>query len=123
MGASPVQGCVNGYGERTGNANLCTIIPNLALKMGVETIPPERMERLTPVAHHIAELVNISPDPQQPYVGVSAFAHKAGLHTSAIARARDAYEHLDPDLVGNGTRFVVSELSGRSTIPRKSEQL
>ena len=123
MGATQVQGCVNGYGERTGNANLCTIIPNLALKMGVETIPPERMERLTPVAHHVAELVNISPDPQQPYVGVSAFAHKAGLHTSAIARARDAYEHLDPDLVGNGTRFVVSELAGRSTIQLKAEQL
>src|SRR5205823_9197525 len=109
--------------ERTGNANLCSIIPNLTLKMGVATIPPDRMERLTAVAHHVAELVNISPDPQQPFVGVSAFAHKAGLHTSAIARARDAYEHLEPDLVGNGTRFVVSELAGRSTIQLKAEEL
>jgi 2-isopropylmalate synthase len=122
-GATQVQGCVNGYGERTGNANLCSIIPNLSLKMGVETIPPDRLERLTPVAHHVAELVNITPDPQQPYVGVSAFAHKAGLHTSAIARARDAYEHVDPELVGNGTRFVVSELAGRSTIEMKAREL
>ncbi|MDP9442493.1 MAG: citramalate synthase [Actinomycetota bacterium] len=122
-GATQVQGCINGYGERTGNANLCSIIPNLALKMGVETIPADRMERLTPVAHHIAELVNITPDPQQPYVGTSAFAHKAGLHTSAIARARDAYEHLDPELVGNGTRFVVSELAGKSTLELKAREL
>src|SRR3712207_7373355 len=82
-----VQGCVNGYGERTGNADLCAAIPNLTLKMGVRTIPEDRLERLTPVAHHIAELVNLAPDPKQPYVGHSAFAHKAGLHTSAIARA------------------------------------
>ena len=75
MGATQVQGCVNGYGERTGNANLCTIIPNLALKMGVDTIPADRLERLTAVSHHIAELVNITPDPQAAYVGSSAFAH------------------------------------------------
>ncbi|MGH9284116.1 MAG: citramalate synthase [Acidimicrobiales bacterium] len=122
-GATQVQGCVNGYGERTGNANLTTIIPNLTLKMGVETIARDRLERLTAVAHHIAELVNITPNPQQPYVGVSAFAHKAGLHASAIARARDAYEHVDPELVGNGTRFVVSELAGRSTLQLKAEEL
>jgi 2-isopropylmalate synthase len=123
MGATQVQGCINGYGERTGNANLCTIIPDLSLKMGVRTIPAERLERLTPVSHHIAELVNITLDPQSPFVGPSAFAHKAGLHTSAIARARDAYEHIDPDLVGNGTRFVVSELSGKSTLQFKAEEL
>ena len=122
-GGTHVQGCINGYGERTGNANLSTIIPDLSLKMGVRTIPEDRLERLTPVSHHIAELVNITMDPQQPFVGPSAFAHKAGLHTSAIARARDAYEHIDPDLVGNGTRFVVSELSGRSTIQLKAEEL
>jgi 2-isopropylmalate synthase len=81
------------------------------------------MERLTPVAHHIAELVNVTPNPQQPYVGSSAFAHKAGLHTSAIARARDAYEHIPPDSVGNGTRFVVSELAGRSTLQMKATEL
>jgi 2-isopropylmalate synthase len=122
-GATHVQGCINGYGERTGNANLTTVIPNLTLKMGVETIPRDRLERLTAVAHHIAELVNITPDPHQPYVGTSAFAHKAGLHTSAIARARDAYEHVDPEAVGNGTRFVVSELAGRSTLQLKADQL
>ncbi len=122
-GATHVQGCINGYGERTGNANLCSIIPNLTLKMGIETIPADRLERLTAVAHHVAELVNITQDPQQPYVGSSAFAHKAGLHTSGISRARDAYEHLDPELVGNGTRFVVSELAGRSTLEFKAKEL
>ena len=122
-GATQVQGTINGYGERTGNCNLTTIIPDLSLKMGVATIPVERLERLTPVAHHVAELVNISPDPQQAFVGASAFAHKAGLHTSAIARRPDAYEHVDPDLVGNGTRFVVSELAGRSTLELKAQEI
>jgi 2-isopropylmalate synthase len=122
-GATHVQGCINGYGERTGNADLCAAIPDLTLKMGVRTIGPERLERLTPVAHHIAELVNIAPNPQQPYVGQSSFAHKAGLHTSAIARGRDLYEHVPPDLVGNGTRFVVSELAGRSTLQLKAAEL
>ncbi|HLX88483.1 MAG TPA: alpha-isopropylmalate synthase regulatory domain-containing protein, partial [Acidimicrobiales bacterium] len=81
------------------------------------------LERITPVSHHIAELVNVAPNPQQPYVGTAAFAHKAGLHTSAIARRRDAYEHIGPDLVGNGTRFVVSEMAGRSTLALKAEEL
>ncbi|MDQ4134200.1 MAG: citramalate synthase [Actinomycetota bacterium] len=122
-GASHVQGCINGYGERTGNADLCAAIPDLSLKMNVRTIAPERLERLTPVAHHIAELVNIAPNPQQPYVGQSAFATKAGLHTSAIARSHDLYEHVPPDSVGNGARVLVSELSGRSTIQLKAEEL
>jgi 2-isopropylmalate synthase len=122
-GAVQVQGTINGYGERTGNCNLTTIIPNLSLKMGVETIPADRLERLTPVAHHIAELVNMALNPQAPYVGTSAFAHKAGLHVSAIAKRPDAYEHVGPDEVGNGTRFVVSELAGRSTILLKAKEL
>ena len=122
-GATHVQGCVNGYGERTGNTDLSAAIPNLSLKLNIRTIPPERLERLTPVAHHIAELVNIAPNPQQPYVGSAAFAHKAGLHTSAIARRRDAYEHITPDAVGNGTRFVVSEMAGRSTLALKAAEL
>ena len=122
-GATQVQGTINGYGERTGNCNLSTIIPNLSLKMGVDTIPAERLERLTAVSHHVAELVNISPDPQQPYVGSSAFAHKAGLHVSAIARRSDAYEHVLPDSVGNGTRFVVSELAGKSTLELKAKEI
>ncbi|MFN2608862.1 MAG: citramalate synthase [Acidimicrobiales bacterium] len=123
QGATQVQGCVNGYGERTGNADLCAAIPDLSLKMGVRTIPADRMERLAPVAHHVAELVNLAPRPHQPYVGRSAFAHKAGLHTSAIARGRDLYQHVAPEGVGNGTRFVVSELAGRSTLALKAEEL
>jgi 2-isopropylmalate synthase len=123
QGCTQVQGCINGYGERTGNADLCATVPNLSLKMGIRTIGADRLERLTPVAHHIAELVNIAPDPHQAYVGASAFAHKAGLHTSAIARSRDAYEHVVPDSVGNGTRFVVSELAGKSTLGLKAKEL
>ncbi len=122
-GAIQVQGTINGYGERTGNCNLTTIIPNLTLKMGIETIPADRLERLTPVAHHVAELVNMALNPQAAYVGESAFAHKAGLHTSAIKKRPDAYEHVPPDMVGNGTRFVVSELAGKSTILLKAEEL
>jgi 2-isopropylmalate synthase len=122
-GAIQVQGTINGYGERVGNCNLTTIIPNLTLKMGIETIPADRLERLTPVAHHVAELVNMALNPQAPYVGASAFAHKAGLHTSAIAKRPDAYEHVAPDSVGNGTRFVVSELAGKSTLKLKAAEL
>jgi 2-isopropylmalate synthase len=122
-GAVQVQGTINGYGERTGNCNLTTIIPNLSLKMGIETLPPERMERLTTVAHHVAELVNMPLNPQAPYVGHSAFAHKAGLHVSAIVKRPDAYEHVQPDDVGNGTRFVVSELAGKSTLVLKAREL
>jgi 2-isopropylmalate synthase len=122
-GATQVQGTINGYGERTGNCNLTTIIPNLTVKMGVETLPPGRLERLTPVAHHVAELVNMALNPQAPYVGASAFAHKAGLHVSAIAKRPDAYEHIAPDRVGNGTRFVMSELAGRSTVQLKAREL
>jgi 2-isopropylmalate synthase len=122
-GAIQVQGTINGYGERTGNCNLTTIIPNLTLKMGIETLPPERLDRLTTVAHHVAELVNMPLNPQAPYVGHSAFAHKAGLHVSAIAKRPDAYEHVGPDTVGNGTRFVVSELAGKSTLVLKAKEL
>ena len=119
-GVDQVQGCVNGYGERTGNADLCSVIPNLSLKMGVESIPAERLSRLTTVSHHIADVINLTIEPHMPYVGSSAFTHKAGLHTSALARRSDAYEHLDPNLVGNSTRMVVSELAGRSTIVSKA---
>jgi 2-isopropylmalate synthase len=122
-GAMQVQGTINGYGERTGNCNLTTIIPNLTLKMGIATIPTDRLERLTPVAHHVAELVNMALNPQAAYVGSSAFAHKAGLHVSAIAKRPDAYEHVSPAAVGNGTRFVVSELAGRSTLLLKAKEL
>ena len=122
-GSTHVQGTINGYGERTGNCDLTTFVPNLSLKMGIETLPEGGMARLTAVSHHVAELVNLPPMTQQPYVGQSAFAHKAGLHTSAIARRPDAYEHVEPALVGNGTRFLVSDLSGRATIELKAKEL
>ena len=122
-GATQVQGCINGYGERAGNTDLSAAIPNLSLKWHIRTIPADRLERLTPVAHHIAELVNIAPNPQQPYVGNSVFAHKGGLHASAVARSADLYEHVEPNLVGNGTRVVVSEMAGRSTLAMKADEL
>ena len=122
-GASQVQGTINGYGERVGNCDLVPVIANLTLKMGIETIPPESLQHLTAVAHRVADLVNFTADPQQPYVGATAFAHKAGLHTSAIARRPDAYEHIDPASVGNDTRFLVSEMAGRSTLELKAEDL
>ena len=122
-GARLVQGTINGLGERTGNCNLSTMIPNLQLKLGFEALPEGRLDRLTAVSHHIAELVNRPLNIQAPYVGSSAFAHKAGLHVSAIAKAPDAYEHVSPATVGNGTRFVVSEMAGRATIKIKAEQL
>jgi 2-isopropylmalate synthase len=122
-GARQVQGCLNGLGERTGNTNLTTMIANLQLKMGFEVLPEGRLERLTSVSHHVAEVLNRPLNNQAPYVGSSAFAHKAGLHVSAIARAKDAYEHVDPELVGNGTRFVVSEMAGKATITMKATEL
>jgi 2-isopropylmalate synthase len=122
-GVTQVQGCINGYGERAGNTDLSAAIPNLSLKLNIRTIPADRLERLTPVAHHIAELVNIAPNPQQPYVGNSVFAHKGGLHASAVARSADLYEHVVPNAVGNGTRVVVSEMAGRSTLAMKAAEL
>ena len=122
-GATQVQGTINGYGERVGNCDLVPIMANLELKMGIQCLPEGRLANLTSVAHHVAELVNFSVDPQQPYVGSTAFAHKAGLHTSALSRASDAYEHVDPEAVGNGTRVLVSEMAGRSTLEMKAETL
>jgi 2-isopropylmalate synthase len=122
-GVTQVQGCINGYGERSGNTDLSAAIPNLSLKLHIRTIPPDRLERLTPVSHHIAELVNIAPNPQQAYVGSSVFAHKGGLHASAVARSADLYEHVVPTSVGNGTRVVVSEMAGRSTLAMKAAEL
>lgn len=122
-GAGHIQGTLNGLGERTGNTNLTTVIPNLQLKMGYTCLPDGRIERLTAVSHHVAETLNRAVDPQAPYVGSSAFAHKAGLHVSAIARAKDAYEHVAPETVGNGTRFVVSEMAGRATIQMKADEI
>ena len=122
-GARHIQGTLNGLGERTGNCNLTTVIPNLQVKLGMQCLPEGRLGRLTSVSNHVAEVLNRPLNPQAPYVGSSAFAHKAGLHVSAIVRAKDAYEHIDPELVGNGTRFVVSEMAGRATITVKAEEL
>ena len=122
-GAVHVQGTINGYGERVGNCDLVPIIANLELKMGVRALPEGRLSRLTSVAHHVAELVNLPIDPQQPYAGTSAFAHKAGLHASALRRRPDAYEHVQPLLVGNSTRVLVSEMAGRSTLEMRAAEL
>ena len=122
-GATHVQGTVNGYGERTGNCDNTVLVPNLTLKMGIETVPRECLIRFTSVAHHVAELMNMPPQNQQPYVGTSAFAHKAGLHTSAIARRPDSYEHVDPAAVGNSTRFLLGDLSGRASVELKAAEL
>ena len=122
-GAVHVQGTINGYGERVGNCDLVPIIANLELKMGMRALPEGHLPRLTSVSHHVAELVNLPMNPQQPYVGASAFAHKAGLHASALSRRPDAYEHVSPDLVGNGTRVLVSEMAGRSTLEMRAAEL
>jgi 2-isopropylmalate synthase len=122
-GASHVQGCVNGYGERCGNADLNAIVANLELKLGRSVLPPGRLSELGRVSHAIAEVANIAPDPHAPYVGSSAFAHKAGLHVSAIKVAPELYQHTEPALVGNDMRLLVSELAGRATIELKGRAL
>jgi 2-isopropylmalate synthase len=119
-GATQVQGTINGIGERTGNANLVTIIADLQLKMGVQVLPPERLARLTETAHLLDELLNRPPDPSQPYVGKHAFAHKAGLHAAGIRADAQTFEHVDPALVGNSREVLISELSGRGTIAEKA---
>ncbi len=120
-GATQVQGTLNGVGERTGNANLVTILANLQLKMGIRVVTDEQLARLTEVAHFADELLNRTPDPAQPYVGKHAFAHKAGLHAAGVRRDTTAFEHLDPALVGNRRDALVSELSGRGTVLGKAE--
>ncbi len=122
-GAVQVQGTINGYGERCGNANLCSIIPNLTLKCGVETIPRSSLARLTELSRYVSELANMHPVAQQPFVGASAFAHKGGLHVSAILKDPRTYEHIDPELVGNRRRVLVSELSGHSNLLYKYKEL
>jgi 2-isopropylmalate synthase len=122
-GAVHVQGTVNGYGERAGNADLISIIPSLALKMGDDALSPEQLKLITEVSHFVSETANISPNPFQPYVGSSAFAHKGGVHASAAARLPEAYEHVEPARVGNFARVVVSELAGRASLTMKAAEL
>ena len=122
-GATQVQGTINGLGERCGNANLCAVVANLQLKMGVECVSKESLARLTELSHFVSETANLAPISQMAYVGHSAFAHKAGYHASATAKAEQAYQHVDPVLVGNRQRILVSELSGASNVVARTEQL
>jgi len=115
-GATHVQGTINGYGERCGNANLCTIIPALQLKMNYKCVPEESMKRLTPSARYISEIANIVHDERAPFVGAAAFAHKAGMHADAVNKNTYAYELVDPDAVGNKRTFLMSEVAGRSAV-------
>ena len=121
-GCVQVQGTMNGYGERCGNANLVSIVGDLELKMGYTCLKPGALARLCDVSHFVAETVNLAPDDHMPYVGRSAFAHKGGIHVAAIRRNPDSYQHVDPALVGNRMRIVVSELSGRGNILSKAEE-
>ena len=121
-GATQVQGTINGYGERCGNANLCSIAAALELKLGQPCLAPGAIKQLTHLSRQVAEIANLAPDTHAPYVGRSAFAHKGGVHVAAIRRMPRAYEHVDPALVGNETRVVVSELSGRGNLRSKAEE-
>ena len=122
-GAMHVQGTVNGYGERTGNAELISVVANLELKYGWPLLPPGSLAEATRIAHAISEVTNVPPSARQPYVGLSSFAHKAGLHASAIRVDPNLYQHIDPTLVGNDMRMLVSDMAGRANIQIKGEEL
>lgn len=122
-GAIHVQGTINGYGERCGNANLCSIIPNLELKMGIRCLPDGALQRLSHISRTVDEIANMAPNTHQAYVGKSAFAHKGGIHVAAMRRTLDSYQHIDPTLVGNEMRFLVSDLSGRGNVLIEAERL
>ncbi|WP_340539487.1 citramalate synthase [Nocardioides sp. GXZ039] len=122
-GATHVQGCLNGYGERTGNADLVTTVANLELKLGRQVLPDDALREATRIAHAVADVTNFPPASRQPYVGTSAFAHKAGLHASAIKIDPDLYQHMDPAGVGNDMRLLVSDMAGRASIELKGREL
>ena len=122
-GATQVQGTINGYGERCGNMDLVPLIANLQLKLGYACVAPEQLRRLSEVANFVAAIANLNPDTHAPYVGRSAFAHKGGIHVAAIAKVEESYQHIDPTLVGNQKRVVVSELSGRGNVRMRAEEL
>ncbi len=121
-GASHVQGTINGLGERCGNANLCSVIPNLQIKLGMSCLAAEQLSRLRDVSRFVNEIANLRHFKRQPFVGDSAFAHKAGIHVSAVSKRPETYEHIKPDLVGNSRRVLISDLAGRSNILRKAEE-
>jgi 2-isopropylmalate synthase len=122
-GATHVQGTINGYGERCGNANLCSVIPNIELKLGFQAIGRECLANLTQVSHYISEIANMHHRQDLPFVGKSAFAHKGGIHVSAVMKEATAYEHIPPEIVGNERRVLISELSGKSNILYKAERM
>ena len=122
-GARHVQGTINGYGERCGNANLCVVLPHMELNVGRRSMPPENLDQLFDLSRYVAEVANLAADEHMPFVGHSAFAHKGGIHASAVRRTVDSYQHIDPARVGNETRFVVSELAGRASLQSKAEEL
>jgi 2-isopropylmalate synthase len=122
MGIVHVQGTINGFGERCGNANLCSIIPNLKIKLGVDCVTDEQLRKLTAVSRFVSEIANIRPQYNMPYVGGSAFAHKGGIHVDAVLKKPETYEHIVPELVGNARRLLISELAGRSAILVKAEE-
>ncbi len=123
QGAVHVQGTINGYGERCGNANLCSIVPDLELKMSIRCLPDGALTKLSHISRTIAEICNVAPDMHQPYVGKSAFAHKGGIHVAAMRRNIQSYQHIDPTLVGNEMRFLISDLSGRGNVLHEAEKL
>jgi 2-isopropylmalate synthase len=122
QGATHVQGTINGYGERCGNANLISIIPSLQLKLGYECLTDEQLAQLTPTANFIAELLNFTPDPDAPYVGRNAFAHKGGMHVAGVATDPATFEHIEPEMVGNRREMLVSELSGKGTVQARARE-
>jgi 2-isopropylmalate synthase len=121
-GARMVQGTLNGLGERTGNANLVSILPALQLKLGYECVAPERLRRLAETSHFVDELLNLTPDPDQPYVGRNAFAHKGGMHVAGVQADARTFEHIDPELVGSSRDVLISELSGKGSVLSRAEQ-
>ena len=123
MERSHVQGTINGYGERCGNANLCSIIPNIELKLGMKAIGKEKLSQLTEVSRYVSEIANLSHRQDLPFVGKSAFAHKGGIHVSAVMKESSAYEHIQPEVVGNERRVLISELSGKSNVLYKAERM
>ncbi|MCP4682029.1 MAG: citramalate synthase, partial [Desulfobacterales bacterium] len=122
-GATMVQGTINGYGERCGNVDLISVIGALQLKMGYPCLPPERLAQLTELSRFVSEVANVTPFNQRPFVGKSAFAHKGGMHVNAIMKNSAAYEHIDPEKIGNRRRVLVSDLSGKSNIDYKSQEM
>ncbi|WP_283134153.1 citramalate synthase [Rhizohabitans arisaemae] len=122
-GVTHVQGCANGYGERSGNANLFTVVANLQLKRGMQVVADAQLAEMTRIAHAISEITNITPNSHQPYVGLSAFAHKAGLHASAIKVDPNLYQHIEPATVGNDMRMLVSDMAGRASVELKGKEL